>query len=358
MNKKKHKSKQHRSTDSQNPIVPIIDRKVVDSFLDNMIDGKEYQSTIDCKPQQLDFAVEIRKSLKEINACRDKYVICYLSNMINQGITANNGVDISDDLPFSEMINSIPQSEKSVDFILVTPGGSAEQVSKFVDLLRARFDEVNFIIPHMAMSAGTIMIMSGDEIIMSKNSYFGPIDPQVPNSKGRYVPAQALLSVLEDIRDRGNCALSKGENPNWADVFVLQQIDHYDLGNVINASGYSIGLVKDYLANWKFRNWEKNGVPVSKDHKEERAEQIAKKLCDHLEWKTHGRGINRTVAEDQLRLRITHTENIPGLDRALRRFWALIYRFFEDFPVYKVFISEDYAIFRHQMLLKINEEHK
>lgn len=323
-----------------------------------MIDGKEYQSTIDSKPQHLDYAVEIRRSLREIYACRNKYIICYLSNMINQGITANNGVDLSDDLPFSEMINSIPQEEKAVDFILVTPGGSAEQVSKFVDLLRARFDEVNFIIPHMAMSAGTIMIMSGDEIIMSENSYFGPIDPQVPNSKGRYVPAQALLSVLEDIRHRGNSALLNGENPNWADVFVLQQIDHYDLGNVINASEYSIKLVKDYLANWKFRKWEKNGTPVSKDHKEERAEQIAKKLCDHLEWKTHGRGINRTVAEEQLQLRITHTESISGLDRAVRRFWALIYRLFEDYSVYKVFISEDYAIFRHQMLMKNNEEYK
>ena len=74
MSKKKKNSKQRRSTDSQNPIVPIIDRKVVDSSLDNMIDGKEYQRTIVCKPQQLDLAVEIRRSLKEIYECRKKYV--------------------------------------------------------------------------------------------------------------------------------------------------------------------------------------------------------------------------------------------------------------------------------------------
>jgi hypothetical protein len=36
--------------------------------------------------------------------------------------------------------------------------------------------------------------MSGEEIIMSSNAYFGPIDPQVINKAGYFVPAQPILT--------------------------------------------------------------------------------------------------------------------------------------------------------------------
>ena len=73
------------------------------------------------------------------------------------------------------------------------------QVDKFVNALRARFKVVSFILPNVAMSAGTIFIMSGDEIIMHARSFFGPIDPQVPNKDGVFVPAQTLRALIDDI---------------------------------------------------------------------------------------------------------------------------------------------------------------
>ena len=108
----------------------------------------------------------------------------------------STSIDNNDDLPFAEMISTIPSELKNIDVILVTPGGSAQQVAKFVDKLRPRFDDVAFILPYMAMSAGTIFAMSGNDIIMGKNSYIGPTDPQVPNKDGFYVPAQGCYPFL------------------------------------------------------------------------------------------------------------------------------------------------------------------
>ena len=76
------------------------------------------------------------------------------------------------------MISTVPAATTELDIVLVTPGGLANQVSKFVNKLRPRFDNVSFIIPNMCMSAGTIFAMSGDEIIMNPSSHIGPIDPQ------------------------------------------------------------------------------------------------------------------------------------------------------------------------------------
>jgi len=47
-------------------------------------------------------------------------------------------------------------------------------------------------VPHYAMSGGTLLALSADEIVMSKHAVLGPIDPQLGES-----PAASLLKVVE-----------------------------------------------------------------------------------------------------------------------------------------------------------------
>src|SRR5258707_14594174 len=87
---------------------------------------------------------------------------------------------------------------------LNTPGGSAETVEKMVEIMRFRYPEVYFVVPDFAMSAGTILCMSGDKIFMDDSSSHGPIDPQVHNEKKRvpllcfFQTAQQLLAKVRD----------------------------------------------------------------------------------------------------------------------------------------------------------------
>ncbi|HRI21781.1 MAG TPA: hypothetical protein PLA68_12545, partial [Panacibacter sp.] len=245
--------------------------------------------------------------------------------------------------------NTVPDKVKEIDVILVTNGGSGVQVAKFVDKLRPRFDHVSFILPNVAMSAGTIFALSGDELIMTKNSYIGPIDPQVPGRDGQFVPAQAILTLLEEIQKRGEEAIAKKQAPNWVDLQILKNIDPKEIGNAINASKFSVEMVENYLTNYKFRTWTKHsdGRDVTPDEKKNRANEIASQLCNHSLWKNHGRGITREAASEICRLKITHVEDI-GLERAMARFWALLYLFCERYQVNKIFVSEFYSLFRHE----------
>ena len=248
------------------------------------------------------------------------------------------------------MVNSVPNSIKEIDVVLVTPGGLANQVNNFVNALRPRFDKVNFIVLNMAMSAGTIFIMSGDEIIMSKQSKFGPIDPQIPNREGRFVPAQSILVALEDIKKRGEEKIKSNQQPDWTDIQLLRNIDPRDIGLAQSASRYSIDIVKDFLVKYKFKSWlthSSTRVPVTEVEKNERANEIANLLCNHSEWKSHGHAINRDIAWNICKLKITHSESIDGLDRAMRRMWALFYWVFENTPMVKVFVSDNYCIIRN-----------
>ena len=127
----------------------------------------------------------------------------------------------------------------------------------------------------------------------------------------------------------------------------------------MNASQYSIDLVYYYLYNYKFKNWNihsDTGLPVSDAEKQARAKEIAQLLCSHSHWKSHGRGINREDVWNKCKLKVTHAESIDGLERAIRRFWALFYWLFENSPCYKVFISSEYAVFRNEVPLSIQEK--
>lgn len=337
------------------PGLPV--QKPLTSLLDAMQDGHEYESVVGKPVLNIDIMQEFKRALLEISRIRGRSTICYMANVVNSNLAAPTAIDGMDDLPFCEMVDKIDSEEKNIDVILVTPGGSAEQVAKFVDKLRARFDSVGFILPYIAMSAGTIFCMSGDEIIMDSRAYVGPIDPQVPSKDGRYIPAQALLTLISNIQTRGNERLKKGDQPDWTDIQILNRIDAREIGNALSASQYSIELVTAYLAKYKFKNWtihSSTGNPVTDDDKKQRAIEIATKLCDHSLWKTHSRGISRDMAHSECRLQITHPEDVVGLERAIRRFWALSYYAFENTTIYKVFVSANYSIVRNQVFHVVN----
>lgn len=96
-------------------------------------------------------------------------------------------------------------NNKRISIIVRTPGGSAETTERYVDIVRKHYDEVNFIVPDLAMSAGTIWCMSGDKIYMDYASSLGPIDPQVMAGDGSgFVPALGYLDKVEEITQNQN----------------------------------------------------------------------------------------------------------------------------------------------------------
>ncbi|MBQ4387910.1 MAG: hypothetical protein II822_09950 [Prevotella sp.] len=342
--------KSNRKSKTQSNRIKSISRNkvtkpVANSLLDVMVNGVEFESLCNYNFVNINIANEIRRSIHEIEIARGKRAICYFANLF----TAYNSIDGTDDLPFSEMINAIPNNIAEIDVMLVTPGGSGEQVASFVEKLRNRFTTVNFIVIDKAMSAGTIFIMSGDDIVMSKDSKFGPIDPQILSNDGRYIPAQSILLTIRDIQDRGVEKLKNHESPNWTDIQILQNIHPAALGNAIGSSEYSIELVTRYLHDYKFKNWtvrRTSGQPVTDAYRSQRAKEIAKDLCDHSKWKSHGYEISRDEARNVCKLDITNAEVTPGLDDAMRRLRALLFWMGTNMNYIKMFASQEYCLIK------------
>lgn len=338
---------------TQKPVVLVegrvkVAQRKVPSLLDAMVDGNEYGSIVPLVLSDgIELNIELQRAIAEVEKLRGRPCICYVANQIKR--IAQAGIVAADHLPFNEMVAGVPAHHRSVDVFLSTPGGSADQVNLFVEALRKRFDDVQFIIPYKAMSAGTLWAVSGDAILMDSRSFLGPLDPQVPTSDGTLAPAQSLLILLSHIQKAGAERLAKKEQPDWTHVQLLRNMEHQKLGQAVGASQYVIEIAAEYLERFKFRTWvthKSSGVTVTPEDRKARAADVAAKLCDHARWKAHGHAISREVLWDELKIQVEHLESTEGLQRAVRRAWALWYYLFDKMPVAKAMVSQNYTFFR------------
>lgn len=187
--------------------------------------------------------------------------------------------------------------------VLTTGGGIVEVVEKLVQVTRRHFDEVYFIVPMQAMSAGTIWCMSGDKIFMDYTSSLGPIDPQVQNPDGQLVPALGYIDKVNEIIQKPQGSLSDAE------AMMISRLDLATLRRYEQARDLSITLLKEWLVKYKFKDWTQHrtnnpGQPVTDGEKTCRAEQIAHDLSNNNLWHSHGRMISIDTLRDRLHLEV------------------------------------------------------
>lgn len=218
-------------------------------------------------------------------------------------------------------IEAREERRQTLAVILGTPGGVVEVVERIVRVLRHHYDQVKFVIPDRAMSAGTVLAMSGDDILMDYHSCLGPIDPQLQIGD-RLVPALSYLSKFDALIEK-----SRNEALSTAEMVLLQKLDLAELHRFELARDLSIDLIKKWLTSHKFKDWsvtETQGTPVTPEMREERASSIARQLNDHERWLTHARGIDMQTLREDLQLKIEDFGTKPDLKKAIwDYFWFL-----------------------------------
>lgn len=214
---------------------------------------------------------------------------------------------------------------EKINIVLTTGGGSANVVERYVNILRKHYEEVNFIVPDYAYSAGTIFCMSGDNIFMDYFSVLGPIDPQVQNREGKLVAALGYLDKINEL-------LAKAQNNTLtqAEFIILKDFDLAELRGYEQAKDLTIALLEKWLVKYKFKNWDKHRTnqakinqDVTEDEKIERAKEIASHLSDNNKWKSHGRPIDIEALKD-LRLEIDDYSNDKVRRTLIRDYYELV----------------------------------
>lgn len=220
----------------------------------------------------------------------------------------------ADVMGFMEACSGV--SERQLDLILHSPGGSAEATESVVEYLRKRFDHVRVLVPVAAMSAATMLALSANEIVMGQHSQLGPIDPQfiLSTPEGpRTAPAKAILNQFElakaQCKDPSNL-------PAW--LPILRSYAPGLLTQCEQSRSLAVGMVS---------SWLKRFMLAGEPDADRKAEEIAAWFADYDAFQSHGRRVGLEQAI-QKGVKVTALEADPRLqDAALSVHHATMHTF-------------------------------
>ena len=187
---------------------------------------------------QQDKAIEEKKKVffqKLQNITGRNYVVYFSCWQQQQGLPGGAfSIDDDDRNGFMNAFYGLDKT-KGLDLILHTPGGDFAATQSIVGYLYSFFSgDVRVIVPHTAMSAGTMIACASNEIIMGRHSNLGPIDPQING-----MPANEFVDLINQAMND----IQSGKNlPYWQ--MTLQKYPPTFFGmcnNAIKASKKAVG---------------------------------------------------------------------------------------------------------------------
>ena len=214
---------------------------------------------------------------------------------------------------------------RGLTLVLHTPGGVINAAETLVQYLRSKFDDIEVIVPAYAMSAGTMISLASNRIVMRRQSQLGPIDPLFVVGQ-RTQSARAIVDQFEQARDEilQNSAASGVWFP------ILQSMGPALLQEARNALEFGERMVRDWLTEYMFA-----GKPNAGDL----AQKAAAHFNDTSTHKSHGRRIDRAEARNQC-LCIEDLEASQDLQDAVLTLYHLVTILIEKGPTAKIVCSD------------------
>ncbi len=243
-----------------------------------------------------------------------------------------------------DAVEAISPRRPALLVVLESAGGYANVAERIARIFRHHYDRVDFAVPSYAMSAATILVMSGDAIHMDYASVLGPIDPQVMGTGGQWVPALGYLKQYKRLVEK-----SKDGSLTAAELaYLIKNFDAAALYAYEQEAELSVALLEDWLTNYKFKNWkttETRGKKVTKAMRAARARTIAEQLNDSDRWHSHSRGIPMEVLTRDLKLLIDDFGADPTLGPAMHDYYRLLkdYNMRRGFEFYVLHTRGRYA---------------
>lgn len=226
------------------------------------------------------------KYLTELHKNTGRNVITYYSGWLQKPEAANAGapgfmLDDNDIPGFMAVIHGLDR-KLGLDLILHTPGGITSSTEALVNYLRSMFgQDIRAIVPHLAMSAGTMTACACKEIVMGKHSSLGPIDPQLGG-------ASAVGVMQEYDLAESQLAQSPHTAPIWQQLFSRYPVAF--IPECLRAIEQSREMVHEWLATGMFADEGAGGKA--------KAAAVADALGDKNRWKVHNRHISLAKAEE------------------------------------------------------------
>lgn len=151
--------------------------------------------------------------IKEIEGQTGSKLVCYVAGMLAP-------VDREDIVCFVDLLHNV-EAGASIDILLHTGGGDIDAAEKLITMVRKKVGtaRLRVIVPDYAKSAGTLIALGADSVVMSDASELGPIDPQIVRTDGNGNRVRHSVKNYLDAYDEYKEQLDK--NPNNATARIM-----------------------------------------------------------------------------------------------------------------------------------------
>jgi len=245
-----------------------------------------------------------RKYLAELSELTGRATIVYYSgwnekgHLAAQGLGPNFSVNDADKNGFMATIHNLDRTH-GLDLILHTPGGDVAATESIVEYLRSMFGtDIRVIVPHLAMSAGTMIALAAKTILMGKHSSLGPIDPQIMG-----VPAHGILEEFNTAKEQ--IAVDQSQIAVWQPI--IAKYTPTLVGEADKSVRWAEAITKSWLAS---------GMFDGEDNAEAKAEKAVKELSSHSVTLAHNRHYG-PPAVAALGLKVKLLEDDPVIQEAV-----------------------------------------
>ncbi len=220
-------------------------------------------------------------AIESIEKKRKSRLVCYTAFVEAPGSEIGPG----DIVPLAQVLDGIGQTER-LDLMLHSPGGDANTAEKIIDMCRKHCTEsFRVIVPNMAKSAGTLVVLGADQVTMGYLSELGPIDAQVLMPVGgimQQLSAQSFIEARDELEDKVAQAIKEGEPPD-AYLQQLALLNPAFVKHCERLMGLAMDMAKKWMAKYMLR-----GQPQAT----RKAGLTAKALSSTSRYFTHGRYIS------------------------------------------------------------------
>ena len=242
-----------------------------------------------------------QEMIRAIEEHTGRRLICYVSG--SAALVSRDDVT-----PLYDLLQDVHEGD-DLDLMLQTMGGdvdAAERIVLLLDKTIGRDAQLRVVVPDSAKSAGTLIAVAGDSIVMGPPSELGPIDPQVIvstlNGQQLSRPAQSYLDGLTEILEQ-----TKDAELPMAYVPLLEKFDPALIDVCRKALNRSQRFAERFLRERMLR-----------EHPD-KVTLVAGRLNDNKQWLSHGAVINCDGATD---LGLT-VEYLKTADPLWQSYWRL-----------------------------------
>ena len=126
-------------------------------------------SPVTIEPAPPDDKASVNAVLERLEQERQHPVIVYWTTPLAK-------IAVGAEIPLYDQLLTLGR-QNTIDLVLFTNGGDTEAPWRLISILREFCETLAVLVPHRALSAGTVLALGADEIIMTPLSALGPIDP-------------------------------------------------------------------------------------------------------------------------------------------------------------------------------------